>query len=329
MKSPVSRGRLPQRLRLHLGVVGEHRRGRDAEEGAEAEEQADRELLRAAHGDVEADDAGDRADEGDDAPAAGDVAAEVGADGCYRAGQGDEAHRLAEDGAGAVAADGDRLLGDLLEAAHAEIVLARRGASGAAVSRAGRTRRRTRARAGAGDRSADPARSPRAPRPRSPPSRPGRRRSAPRAPGRPRELDHDAPAVVGSGSRRISSASSILSSRAVIAPLVSPSCFAEPPRRAAVRRAAVAQRAEHAHVPPGEAELLERLVVGAAEVLLDHPDPVDDPLGAGVEVGDLPQPDLELLVDRIPASCGSLRRILQSESLDVKQCGLLASTKCL
>ena len=64
------------------GVVGERRRDRDPEEGADAEEQADRELLGAADRDVEADDAGDRADEGDDPPATGDVATEVGAEGC-------------------------------------------------------------------------------------------------------------------------------------------------------------------------------------------------------------------------------------------------------
>src|SRR5207342_513284 len=47
------------------------------------------------------------------------------------AGQRDEAHRLAEDGAGAVAAEGDRLLWlwELLESAHCCIVLAVRAGS--------------------------------------------------------------------------------------------------------------------------------------------------------------------------------------------------------
>jgi len=51
------------------------------------------------------------------------VAAEIGAEGCNGAGEGDEAHRLAEDRAGAVAGNRDRRLGDLLEAAHVRIVL--------------------------------------------------------------------------------------------------------------------------------------------------------------------------------------------------------------
>ncbi len=72
---------------------------------------------------VEAEDARERADEGDDAPPARDVAAEVGAESGDGARQRDEAHRLAEDRAGAIAVDGDRRLGDLLEAAHAGIVL--------------------------------------------------------------------------------------------------------------------------------------------------------------------------------------------------------------
>ena len=69
--------------------------------------------------DVEPEDAGDRADERDDAPAAGEIASEVGAEGGDATCEGDKAHGLAEDGTGAIAADGDRLLGDLLEAAHA------------------------------------------------------------------------------------------------------------------------------------------------------------------------------------------------------------------
>ena len=60
---------LPERLRVDRGVVGEHRRRGEPEEGTEAEEQADRKLLGALDRDVEPEDAGERADERDDAPA--------------------------------------------------------------------------------------------------------------------------------------------------------------------------------------------------------------------------------------------------------------------
>ena len=116
-------GRLPERRRVDRRVVGEDRPGADADQRAHAEEKADRELLGALDGGVHGDDADDRTDDRDHRDAAAEVAAEVGAEPCNAGGDGDEAHRLAEDRAGAVAADGDRLLGDLLEAAHVGIVL--------------------------------------------------------------------------------------------------------------------------------------------------------------------------------------------------------------
>ena len=100
------------------GVVGEHGRRGDPEERAEAEEKPDRELFGTTDRDIEAEDAADRADERDDAPPTGEIASEVGAEGGDATREGDEAHGLAEDGPGTVAADGDRLLGDLLEAGH-------------------------------------------------------------------------------------------------------------------------------------------------------------------------------------------------------------------
>src|SRR4029450_13262506 len=72
---------------------------------AEAEEQADCQLLRPSHGEVDPDQEAEARDEQDEAPAVRQIAAEGRTKGEEAAGDGHEAHRLAEERAGLVARD--------------------------------------------------------------------------------------------------------------------------------------------------------------------------------------------------------------------------------
>ncbi len=103
--------------------------------------------------------------------------------------------------------------------------------------------------------------------PRSIPSRPGRRSLCSQS-SRPRgsELDHDAAPVVRIGEPPNQVRLLHLVEPRRHRPTREAELAAELPGRAPVRRPAVAERAQHLHLAPAEAELLQRLVVGAAEV---------------------------------------------------------------
>ena len=90
-------GRLPESGRVGVGVVGDDGGDREAEQEPEPEQQPDRELLAAlGGGDVESEDARERADEQHQPGRAAEIAAEVGAERGEADGDGDEAHDLAE-----------------------------------------------------------------------------------------------------------------------------------------------------------------------------------------------------------------------------------------
>ena len=109
--------RLPDHLRIGRGVVGNGGRGREPDEDAEGEEEADRELLGLPHRDVHAEQAAERHEEQHEPPAVGQIAAEVRT-GREQAGRdGDEAHRLAEEDP-RVVARGGRLVCPVLGDRH-------------------------------------------------------------------------------------------------------------------------------------------------------------------------------------------------------------------
>ena len=116
-------GRLPQSGRVRVGVVGDDGCHRQAEQEAKSEQESDRELLAAlGRGDVEAEDAGERADEQQQPGRATEISAEVRAERGEPDRDGDEAHDVAEKCPGLVARDWlcreSRLAGDGLERAH-------------------------------------------------------------------------------------------------------------------------------------------------------------------------------------------------------------------
>ena len=88
---------LPHRLRVRRGVVRDRRRRCQPHEGAEAEEEADRELLGARGDDVEAEQEAEAREVQNEAPAVGQVAPEVGAEREEARRDRDEPHRLAEE----------------------------------------------------------------------------------------------------------------------------------------------------------------------------------------------------------------------------------------
>src|SRR5262249_46356300 len=97
---------LPHGLRIGLGVIGDRRGDREPDDDAEAEQEEDRELLRRANGELDAEEAGDRGDEPDPPPAVRHVAPEVCAEREQRRRDCDQAHRLAEQGTSLVASWG-------------------------------------------------------------------------------------------------------------------------------------------------------------------------------------------------------------------------------
>ena len=97
--------RLVDRLRVGVRVVGDRRRDREAHQQTEPEQQADRELLGALDREAQAEQACDRGDEPEEAPARR-VASQIGATREERGRDGDEAHGVGEEGARRV------LLGD-------------------------------------------------------------------------------------------------------------------------------------------------------------------------------------------------------------------------
>ena len=97
---------LPYRLRVRRGVVRDGRRRCEPDEGAEAEEEADRELLGTRGDDVEAEQEAEAREVQDEAPAVGQVAPEVGAEREEARRDRHEPHRLAEERTRLVACDG-------------------------------------------------------------------------------------------------------------------------------------------------------------------------------------------------------------------------------
>jgi hypothetical protein len=90
-------GRLPQRRRIGVGVVGDDRRHREAEQQPQPEQEDDRQLVGAArHRDVEADDRAERADEEQQPSAAAQIASDVRAERGESDRDGDEPHDLAQ-----------------------------------------------------------------------------------------------------------------------------------------------------------------------------------------------------------------------------------------
>ena len=109
---------------MGLGVDVEHRADGQAEQQSEAEQQADRQLLVPARGgDIQAEDAGEGADEQQQPGAAAEVAPDVGAQRGAADGQGDQAHDLAEDVAGAVAGDRRAAESKFVVCGHPQVLL--------------------------------------------------------------------------------------------------------------------------------------------------------------------------------------------------------------
>src|SRR5581483_1324321 len=86
----------PDCLRIGARVVGDGGRNGEAEQEAEAEEEADGELLGPLRGGVDPEQQGKGGDVRADCPVARGVAADVGAEREDTRGEGNEAHRLAE-----------------------------------------------------------------------------------------------------------------------------------------------------------------------------------------------------------------------------------------